>query len=125
MRLGKKKEKDRDGEKEQCIDGVARLICSAKQSHPVPLRGKLEGCRQATLGSDDLFVSPSIHRWHGVDGCEVLPALVAMADPREELSGRFDWRAVVGDFLSVLPNNVRVRQPASQENFRANVGPVM
>lgn len=42
MRLGKKKEKDRDGEKEQCIDGVARLICSAKQSHPVPLRGKNE-----------------------------------------------------------------------------------
>lgn len=40
MRLGKKKEKDRDGEKEQCIDGVSRLICSAKQSHPVPLRGK-------------------------------------------------------------------------------------
>lgn len=39
MRLGKKKEKDRDVDKEQCIDGVARLICSAKQSHPVPLRG--------------------------------------------------------------------------------------
>lgn len=58
MRLGKKKEKDRDGEKEQCIDGVARLICSAKQSHPVPLRGKFRGCRQATLGSDDFFVSP-------------------------------------------------------------------
>lgn len=40
MRLGKKKEKDRDMEKEQCIDGVARLICSPKQSHLVPLRGK-------------------------------------------------------------------------------------
>jgi hypothetical protein len=39
MRLGKKKEKDRDGEKEQCIDGVARLICSPK-SHLVPLRGR-------------------------------------------------------------------------------------
>lgn len=43
MRLGKKKEKDRDGEKEQCIDGVARLICSAKQSHPVPLRVYIDG----------------------------------------------------------------------------------
>jgi hypothetical protein len=42
MRLGKKKEKDRDGEKEQCIDGIARLICSAKQSHPAPLRGELQ-----------------------------------------------------------------------------------
>jgi hypothetical protein len=41
MRLGKKKEKDRDGEKEQCIDGVARLICSPK-SHLVPLRGTHE-----------------------------------------------------------------------------------
>lgn len=39
MRLGKKKEKDRDAEKEQCVEGVARLICSPKQSHPVPLRG--------------------------------------------------------------------------------------
>ena len=39
MRLGKKKEKDRDTEKEQCIDNVARLICSPKQ-HLAPLRGK-------------------------------------------------------------------------------------
>lgn len=39
MRLGKKKEKDRDGEKEQCVEGVARLICSANKSHHVPLRG--------------------------------------------------------------------------------------
>lgn len=42
MRLGKKKEKDRDSEKEQCVDGVARLICSANKSHQVPLRGKFE-----------------------------------------------------------------------------------
>lgn len=43
MRLGKKKEKDRDQEKEQFVDGVARLICSpnSKQSHPIPLRGNL------------------------------------------------------------------------------------
>lgn len=40
MRLGKKKEKDKEQEKEQCVEGVARLICSPKQSHPVPLRGK-------------------------------------------------------------------------------------
>lgn len=39
MRLGKKKEKDRDSEKEQCVDGVARLICSTNKSHQVPLRG--------------------------------------------------------------------------------------
>lgn len=41
MRLGKKKEKDRDQEKEQIVDGIARLICSPnpKQSHPIPLRG--------------------------------------------------------------------------------------
>lgn len=39
MRLGKKKEKDRDTDKEQCIDNVARLICSPKQ-HLAPLRGK-------------------------------------------------------------------------------------
>lgn len=43
MRLGKKKEKDRDAEKEQCVEGVARLICSPKQSHPVPLRVYIDG----------------------------------------------------------------------------------
>lgn len=39
MRMVKKKEKDRDMEKEQLVDGVARLICSPK-SHQAPLRGK-------------------------------------------------------------------------------------
>lgn len=39
MRLGKKKEKDREMEKEQLVDGVARLICSPK-SHQAPLRGR-------------------------------------------------------------------------------------
>ncbi|XP_055551781.1 phosphofurin acidic cluster sorting protein 2 isoform X3 [Wyeomyia smithii] len=43
MRLGKKKEKDRDAEKEQCVEGVARLICSPKQSHPVPMRVYIDG----------------------------------------------------------------------------------
>lgn len=39
MRLGKKKEKDRDTEREQIVDGVARIICSPK-SQQAPLRGK-------------------------------------------------------------------------------------
>ncbi|XP_067617217.1 phosphofurin acidic cluster sorting protein 2 isoform X2 [Eurosta solidaginis] len=43
MRLGKKKEKDRDLEKEQSVEGVARLICSPKPSHPVPLRVFIDG----------------------------------------------------------------------------------
>ncbi|XP_058813904.1 phosphofurin acidic cluster sorting protein 2 isoform X1 [Topomyia yanbarensis] len=43
MRLGKKKEKDRDAEKEQCVEGVARLICSPRQSHPVPMRVYIDG----------------------------------------------------------------------------------
>ncbi|KAL5284951.1 PACS1 family protein [Megaselia abdita] len=43
MRLGKKKEKDRDTEKEQLIEGVARLICSPKQSHPTPMRVYIDG----------------------------------------------------------------------------------
>lgn len=43
MRLGKKKEKDRDSEKEQFVEGISRLICSPnpKQSHPIPLRGSI------------------------------------------------------------------------------------
>jgi phosphofurin acidic cluster sorting protein 2 len=55
MRLGKKKEKDRDGEKEQCIDGVARLICSAKQSHPVPLRGEFRRVLWGGISPSDIF----------------------------------------------------------------------
>lgn len=40
MRLGKKKEKEKEAEpKSQLIEGVTRLICSAK-THNVPLKGK-------------------------------------------------------------------------------------
>lgn len=40
MRLGKKKEKEKENEpKSQQVDGVTRLICSAK-THNIPLRGK-------------------------------------------------------------------------------------
>lgn len=41
MRLGKKKEKEKENEpKNQTVDGVTRLICSAK-THNIPLRGKI------------------------------------------------------------------------------------
>lgn len=43
MRLGKKKEKDREGDREHCVESVARLICSPKQSHPVPLLVYIDG----------------------------------------------------------------------------------
>jgi hypothetical protein len=72
MRLGKKKEKDRDGEKEQCIDGVARLICSAKQSHPVPLRGEFRGFSKGgrefhlLTFSQPILFSPAVY----IDGTE-------------------------------------------------------
>lgn len=41
MRLGKKKEKTGDAEvgRAQIVDGVSRLICSAKSSHNMPLKG--------------------------------------------------------------------------------------
>lgn len=41
MRLGKKKEKSGEAEVAQTVDGIARLICSAKSSHTPPLKGKL------------------------------------------------------------------------------------
>lgn len=42
MRLGKKKEKSGEQEvgRAQTVDGVARLICSAKGSHNAPLKGE-------------------------------------------------------------------------------------
>jgi PACS-1 cytosolic sorting protein len=59
MRLGKKKEKDRDVEKGQCVDNIARLICSPKQSHLAPLRGiKFEKKKKNSL-SIYFIVNPS------------------------------------------------------------------
>ncbi|XP_026760900.3 phosphofurin acidic cluster sorting protein 2 isoform X2 [Galleria mellonella] len=45
MRLGKKKEKTGETEvgRAQSVDGVARLICSAKGSHNVPLKVYIDG----------------------------------------------------------------------------------
>ncbi|XP_026725763.1 phosphofurin acidic cluster sorting protein 1 isoform X1 [Trichoplusia ni] len=45
MRLGKKKEKTGEAEvgRAQTVDGVARLICSAKSSHNVPLKVYIDG----------------------------------------------------------------------------------
>jgi hypothetical protein len=41
MRLGKKKEKEKESEpKNQVVEGVSRLICSAK-THTVPLKGNM------------------------------------------------------------------------------------
>lgn len=41
MRLGKKKEKERDSDgRSQTVEGVSRLICSVKTSHSAPMRGK-------------------------------------------------------------------------------------
>lgn len=43
MRLGKKKEKEKENEpKSQSVDGVTRLICSAK-THNIPLRVSIDG----------------------------------------------------------------------------------
>lgn len=40
MRLGKKKEKEKDAEpRSQNVEGISRLICSAKGSHNTPMKG--------------------------------------------------------------------------------------
>jgi hypothetical protein len=45
MRLGKKKEKEKESEpKSQVVEGVSRLICSAK-THSVPLKGNTSALR--------------------------------------------------------------------------------
>ncbi|KAH1015541.1 hypothetical protein HUJ05_013250 [Dendroctonus ponderosae] len=44
MRLGKKKEKDKDTEsRSQNVEGVSRLICSARASHTAPMRVYIDG----------------------------------------------------------------------------------
>jgi hypothetical protein len=45
MRLGKKKEKEKESEpKSQIVEGVSRLICSAK-THSVPLKGNISAVK--------------------------------------------------------------------------------
>lgn len=40
MRLGKKKEKEKDTEpRNHAVEGVSRLICSARASHTAPMKG--------------------------------------------------------------------------------------
>lgn len=42
MRLGKKKEKEREIEpRSQNVEGISRLICSARAAHTSPMRGTL------------------------------------------------------------------------------------
>lgn len=56
MRLGKKKEKEKENEpKSQTVDGVTRLICSAK-THNIPLRGKLFNLKNLN--------ALSLNTWH-------------------------------------------------------------
>jgi uncharacterized protein YqjF (DUF2071 family) len=44
MRLGKKKEKEKDAEpRSQTVDGISRLICSAKASHNTPMKVYVDG----------------------------------------------------------------------------------
>ncbi|KAJ8925718.1 hypothetical protein NQ315_009565 [Exocentrus adspersus] len=44
MRLGKKKEKERDTEpRSQNVEGVSRLICSARASHTTPMKVYIDG----------------------------------------------------------------------------------
>ncbi|CAH0551283.1 unnamed protein product [Brassicogethes aeneus] len=44
MRLGKKKEKEKDTEpRSQTVEGVSRLICSARASHTTPMRIYIDG----------------------------------------------------------------------------------
>ncbi|XP_022907245.1 phosphofurin acidic cluster sorting protein 1 [Onthophagus taurus] len=42
MRLGKKKERELEA-KSQCVDGISRLICSARASHTSPMRVLIDG----------------------------------------------------------------------------------
>lgn len=97
MRLGKKKEKTGEAEvgRAQTVDGVARLICSAKSSHNVPLKGKpycydvmvhfQYTCMYSALLIVVCIFVRSIHRRHGAERREVLPAVDPVADARQDL----------------------------------------
>nr|CAD7205618.1 unnamed protein product [Timema douglasi] len=56
MRLGKKKEKEKEMEpKSQVVDGVSRLICSAK-THSIPLKARMR--EMAILSGSLCLVCP-------------------------------------------------------------------
>lgn len=68
MRLGKKKEKEKESEaKNQVIEGVTRLICSAK-SHNVPLKGTNIICEFKLVTLTYFYISVFIDgmEWNGV-----------------------------------------------------------
>lgn len=99
MRLGKKKEKDRDGEKEQCIDGIARLICSAKQSHPAPLRGEYRKFNNSSKFMTRTFLiivssSYSLHRRNGMDWSKILPTFITMANSCQKFPSGINWSSI-------------------------------
>lgn len=104
MRLGKKKEKDKDGEKEQCIDGIARLICSAKQSHPAPLRGKFIYnilLELFCILSESQILFNSLYRWNRMVWCQILPTVFAMANSCEKFPSCISWSSY-RNFIEIL-----------------------
>ncbi|KAM7249472.1 hypothetical protein ACFE04_000065 [Oxalis oulophora] len=92
MRLGKKKEKDKENEhKCQLVDGVCRLICSPRAQN-IPLSGtstlyQFVGGREISpLCSKLLLYLKFQYRWKRVDWREIFPAIVSMADPYSKFS---------------------------------------
>lgn len=95
MRLGKKKEKEKENEpKSQSVDGVTRLICSAK-THNIPLKGKFAYysifylfiilCKHLSIEILSFWWC-SKHWRNRLVRRQVLPTVGAMADTYQELS---------------------------------------
>uniref|UniRef100_A0AAY4EBK5 Phosphofurin acidic cluster sorting protein 2 n=1 Tax=Denticeps clupeoides TaxID=299321 RepID=A0AAY4EBK5_9TELE len=98
----KPKEKDLDS-KSQVIDGISRLICTAKHQHTM-LRGKTHtrshiSIRAATKPPPLTTVSglssssslSSLHRWGGVERREVFPARRTVAHSRQVFPSGHFW----------------------------------
>lgn len=80
MRLGKKKEKEKDSDgRSQIVEGVSRLICSVKTSHSAPMRGNERNIH--LIGTKCNFgLFSSCDRWHGLGRCEIFPIKFNMAN---------------------------------------------
>lgn len=91
-----KKPKEKDLEpKSQVIEGITRLICTAKHQNTMlrgegkyqPLGAVAGQTRQRRLAVIGLYLtapSPlSLHRWGGVERCEVFPAGSTVANTRQ------------------------------------------
>ena len=93
MRLGKKKEKEKESEsKSQVVEGINRLVCQAKTHHSLLKGESPSDVRPVWFVLINALLLNSGDWWSGMEQCQVLPAVVPVANAHPPLPRRsFYW----------------------------------